>query len=45
MGDSLVPMSTLIGFSGVPGIGTGGGDGRGRGMGRGSGEICRVHSL
>ena len=32
MGDSLVPASTLIGFSGMPGIGTGGGDGRGGGM-------------
>ena len=46
MGDSLVPASTSIGFSGVPGMGTGGGGGdgdwNGGRMGKGSGEACRA---
>ena len=47
IGDSLVPASTLIGFSGVPGMGTGGGDGDGRGgkMGNGLGETCHACPL
>ena len=47
IGDSLVPASMLIGFSGVPGMGTGGGDGDGRGgrMGNGLGEACRACPL
>ena len=42
MGDSLVPTSTSIGFSGAPGMGTGGGGGDGDWnsgrIGKGSGE-------
>ena len=44
IGDSAVPLSTSIGFSGVPGTGTGGGGGEGDQnggrIGRGSGESC-----
>ena len=48
MGDSLVPTSTSIGFSGVPGMGTGGGgdgDWNGGRMGNGSGETCHACPL
>ena len=44
IGDSAVPSSTLIGFSGVPGTGTGGGGGEGDrnggSIGNGSGDSC-----
>ena len=49
IGDSAVPSSTLIGFSGVPGTGTGGGGGEGDWnggrMGKGLGESCCVRLL
>ena len=49
IGDSAVPSSMLIGFSGVPGTGTGGGGGEGDWnggrTGRGSGESCCVQLL
>ena len=49
MGDSTIPSSMSIGFSGVPGTGTGGGGGEGDWnggrMGKGSGESCHVRLL
>ena len=49
IGDSAVPSSTLIGFSGVPGTGTGGGGGEGDRnggrIGNGSGNSCCVWLL
>ena len=49
IGDSSDPSSTLIGFSGVPGMGTGGGGGdgdwNGGRIGRGSGEFSRACPL
>ena len=50
MGDSLVPASTSIGFSGDPGMGTGGGGGgdgdwKGGRIGRGLGEACHARPL
>ena len=47
MGDSLVPVSTSIGFSRVPGMGTGSGDGDWNGgrTGKGSGEACCARPL
>ena len=49
IGESAVPSSTLIGFSGVPGTGTGGGGGEGDWnggrMGKGSGDPCCVRLL
>ena len=49
IGDSLDPLLTLIGFSGVPGTGIGGGGGEGDWnggrIGKGSGESSRAHPL
>ena len=49
IGDSLVPASMSIRFSGVPGMGTGrgggNGDWNGGRTGKGSGETCLAHPL